>query len=475
VSIPPVRKKLVVIGGGPGGYPAAFYAADHGVETTIIDMEANPGGVCLYRGCIPSKALLHVAKLINEAREASHWGVTYSEPKIDLDKLRSWKNSVVSKLTGGLGQMSKMRNVSLIKGRARFLGPNRLEVIGDGDTRTEIEFEHAIIATGSRPTRIPSLMIDSPHVMDSTGALDLPEIPERMLVVGGGYIGLEMGTVYAALGSKVSVVEMTPNLLPGADRDLVAHLQKRITGKFEAIKLKTKVSQLKDTGKGVEVTFEAEDGTVSKEKFGKVLFSIGRRPNSEDLGLEKTSVVVNSKGFVEVDGQRRTHESNIWAIGDIAGEPMLAYKATYEGKIAVESILGKRTAYDPAAIPAVVFTDPEIAWAGITEAEAKERGIPVKIGKFPWAASGRATTLDRTDGLTKLIVHPETEQILGVGICGPGAGELIAEGTLAIEMGCNVTDIALTIHPHPTLSETVMESAEAYFGHSPHFFQPRKK
>jgi dihydrolipoamide dehydrogenase len=469
------RKPLVVIGGGPGGYPAAFYAADHGLDTTLIDLDANPGGVCLYRGCIPSKALLHVAKLIHEAKEAEHWGVTFSPPKIDIKKLRDFKNQVVSKLTGGLGQMAKLRKVTTVQGRAIFTGPNSLEVTQPDGSKQKIEFEKAILATGSRPTRIPGLMIESKHVLDSTGALDLDEVPEKMLVVGGGYIGLEMGSVYAALGSKVSVVEMTATLLPGADRDLVQHLQKRLASQFAAIKLETKVTRLEEVKGGVKVSFQNKDGSTSEEVFGKVLFSIGRRPNSENLGLETTAVKVNAKGFVEVDAQRRTHQSNIWAIGDVAGEPMLAHKATYEGKIAVEAILGKRTIYDPAAIPAVVFTDPEIAWAGLNETEATAKGIPVKVAKFPWAASGRATTLGRSDGVTKLIVHPETDQVLGVGIAGPGAGELIAEGTLAIEMGCNVHDLALTIHPHPTLSETVMESAEAHFGHSPHFFQPKRK
>ncbi|MBP8134482.1 MAG: dihydrolipoyl dehydrogenase [Zoogloea sp.] len=466
--------QLVVVGGGPGGYPAAYYAADHGLNVTIIDTEKNPGGVCLYRGCIPSKALLHVAKLINESREAAHWGVTFGEPKVDIAKLREWKNSVVTKLTGGLGQMSKMRKVNHIQGRAKFTSNTTLEVTKpDGSTQT-VTFEKAIVAAGSHPTHVPSLNIASKNVFDSTGALELESVPEKFLVIGGGYIGLEMGSVYAALGSKVTVVEMTPGLLPGADRDLVVHLQKRLTKLFADIKLKTKVVKVEEKKDGIHVTFEAEDGKQSTEVFGKVLISIGRRPNTKDLGLEKTAIQIDAKGFIVVDPQRRTHESNIWAIGDIAGEPMLAHKATYEGKIAVESILGKKTVYDPRAIPAVVFTDPEIAWAGLTETEAKAKGIPVKVGKFPWAASGRATTLDRSDGLTKIIVHPETEQVLGVAVCGPGAGELIAEGTLAIEMGATVQDLALTIHPHPTLSETVMESAEAFFGHSPHFFQPKR-
>jgi dihydrolipoamide dehydrogenase len=468
-------RELVVIGGGPGGYPAAFYAADLGMNVTVIDKELNPGGVCLFKGCIPSKALLHVAKLINESREAKNWGVNLGEPEIDLDKLRSYKEGVVNKLTGGLGMLSKQRNVDFIQGTATFIDDNTISVDPvDGDAY-EIKFQNAIIATGSHPTQVPGLSIDSPRVLDSTGALELPFNPKSMLVIGGGYIGLEMGSVYHALGAQVTVVEMTPNLLPSADRDLVQPLQKRLKGMFKEFKLKTKVQKLEDKGEHVTVTFEDDKGNVTEEDFEMVLMSIGRKPSSSGFGLENTGVKVNDRGWIETDSQRRTHVSHIWAIGDVAGEPMLAHKATYEGKVAVQAIQGKRSIYDPAAIPAVVFTDPEIAWAGLTELEAKEQGIAIKVAKFPWSASGRATTLDRSDGLTKLITHPETEQILGIGICGSGAGELIAEGTLAIEMGATVEDLSLTIHPHPTLSETVMESADAFYGHSPHFFQPKKK
>jgi dihydrolipoamide dehydrogenase len=370
--------------------------------------------------------------------------------------------------------LSKQRKVDFIQGTATFIDSHTLSVeTVDGKTQ-ELKFEKAIIATGSSPTKVPGLSIDSPRVVDSTGALELPFNPKNMLVIGGGYIGLEMGTVYSAIGSDVTVVEMTANLLPSADRDLVQPLQKRLKKQFKEIKTKTKVAKLEDTGKAVKVTFEDEKGNTTEESFEMVLMSIGRRPNSKGFGLENTGVKVDERGWIETDSQRRTHESHIWAIGDVAGEPMLAHKATYEGKVAVQAIQGKRSIYDPAAIPAVVFTDPEIAWAGLTELEAKEQGIAIKVAKFPWSASGRATTLDRSDGLTKLITHPETEQILGIGICGPGAGELIAEGTLAIEMGATVEDLSLTIHPHPTLSETVMESAEAYYGHSPHFFQPKR-
>jgi dihydrolipoamide dehydrogenase len=468
-------RELVVLGGGPGGYPAAFYAADLGMNVTIIDREENPGGVCLYRGCIPSKALLHVAKLLHEAKEASAWGIDFGEPKIDIGKLRDFKNGVIQKLTEGLGQMSGMRNVTFIQGTGTFLDSHTIEVEKTDGSKESIAFKNCIIAAGSHPTKVPGLSIDSPHVLDSTTALDLDEIPEKFLVVGGGYIGLEMGTVYAALGAAVTVVEMLPRILAMGDKDLVQHLAKRLKKDFAEIKLNTKVSAVEEKKDGIHVTFEDAEGAQTVDVFGKVLVSIGRQPNSPFLGLEKTRVETDEKGFIKVDPQRRTTETHIWAIGDIVGEPMLAHKATYEGKVAVEAISGKKTIYDPAAIPAVVFTDPEVAWAGITEIEAKEQGIPVKVSKFPWAASGRATSIGRSDGLTKLIVHPETEQVIGIGICGPGAGELIAEGTLAIEMGANVEDIALTIHPHPTLSETVMEAAEAYHGHSPHFYQPKKK
>jgi dihydrolipoamide dehydrogenase len=467
--------ELVVLGGGPGGYPAAFYAADLGMKVTIIDQEENPGGVCLYRGCIPSKALLHVAKLLHEAKEASAWGIDFGEPKIDIAKLRDFKNGIIQKLTGGLGQMSGMRNVAFIQGTGTFLDSHTIEVEKPDGSKESIAFKNCIIAAGSHPTKVPGLSIDSPHVLDSTTALDLDEIPKKFLVVGGGYIGLEMGTVYAALGAEVTIVEMLPRILATGDEDLVQHLAKRLKKDFAEIKLNTKVAAVEEKTDGIHVTFEDAKGVQTIDVFGKVLVSVGRRPNSPFLGLEKTNVETDEKDFIKVDPQRRTTETHIWAIGDIVGEPMLAHKATYEGKVAVEAISGKKTIYDPAAIPAVVFTDPEVAWAGITEIEAKKQGLSVKVSTFPWAASGRATSIGRSDGLTKLIVHPETEQVIGIGICGPGAGELIAEGTLAIEMGANVEDIALTIHPHPTLSETVMEAAEAYHGHSPHFYQPKKK
>jgi dihydrolipoamide dehydrogenase len=444
------------------------------MQVTIIDPEKNPGGVCVYRGCIPSKALLHVANVISESAHAADFGVTFDKPAIDLAKLRDFKNRVVGQLTSGAGQIRNLRKIKHLQGMATFRDARTLDIdLVDGG-KEQLTFEHAIIATGSRPTAIPGLSIDSPRVMDSTGALELPDVPKSLLVVGGGYIGLELGSVYAALGSRVTVVEMTDGLLPGADRDLVNILAKRIQAITEAVLLKTKVVAMKDTGSSVAVTFESESGRKD-QAFDRVLISIGRRPNSNVPGLEKTRVKVNQRGFIEVDGSRRTAEPNVYAIGDVAGEPMLAHKASHEGRAAVDAIAGDRNVvFEPAAIPAVVFTDPEIAWAGLTETEAAKQGRKVAIAKFPWGASGRAISLGRTDGLTKLIIHPESERVLGVGICGPGAGELISEGVLAIEMGATAKDMAMTIHPHPTLSETVMESAEVFFGEATHVYRPKR-
>ena len=468
------NKSVVVIGGGPGGYAAAFAAADLGMQVTLIDLEKNPGGVCLYRGCIPSKALLHVAKLLTEAKEAKAWGIDFGEPKIDLDRLRTFKNKVVAKLTGGLGSMTKQRKINYIQGRASFLNSSTLKIEKVDGTVEEFKFEKAIIATGSVITTIPSLNIQSKRLLNSTSALDLPVIPKSLLVVGGGYIGLELGSVYNALGTKVSVVEMMDGLLPGADRDLVQFLAKRIEKSFDKIMLKSKVLEMVEVEDGIKVKIESANGTINEIVYDYVLMSIGRRPETKGLGLENTNVKVNQRGWIVVNQQLQTEDSNIYAIGDIVGEPMLAHKASHEARVAVEHIAGHNVAFEPKAIPAVVFTDPEIAWAGLTENQAKEKNITVEVAKFPWAASGRAVTLDRNDGVTKLIIEPETERILGVGICGPGAGELIAEATLAIEMGANVRDLALTIHPHPTLSETVMEAAEVFFGQSAHIYKPKK-
>lgn len=469
--------QLVVIGGGPGGYAAAFHAADKGMKVTLVDSDPKPGGVCLHRGCIPSKALLHVAKLLHESKEAKQWGITFSEPKIDLEALRGWKNQVVSGLVGGVEQLCSRRGVQFINARATFTGSNSisLEAVKDGPEPPSktLEYEHAILASGSSPALPKIFDIGDPRVMDSTGALNLPEIPGSLLVIGGGYIGLEMGSVYAALGSKVTVVELLSGLLPGCDRDLVRPLQKRLKEQFEAIHLETKITKLQATDKGIVASLEGE-GVEPTQTFDRVLVAVGRRPNSQGLGLENTRVQIDEKGFVEVDRKQRTTDPSILAIGDVAGEPMLAHKASHEGRVAVEVLLGEPAEFDAAAIPAVVFTDPEIAWCGITEEQAKKEGIEVEVARFPWGASGRAQTLQRTEGMTKLIFDPETQRVLGMGIVGAGAGELISEGVLAVEMAALARDVAGSIHPHPTLSETVMESAEAFLGQATHMYRPKK-
>jgi dihydrolipoamide dehydrogenase len=466
--------RVAVIGGGPGGYAAAFLAADLGMKVTLIDPEVNPGGVCLYRGCIPSKALLHIAKLLEEAEQAKNWGIEFAAPKVDLNKLRSWKEGVVKKLTGGLGQLSKQRAVQFVSGKAAFVNSTTLKVTKTAGGEESMTFDRIVIATGSRPSVVPSLKLDSPRMMDSTGALDLPDIPKTLLVIGGGYIGLELGSVYAALGTKVTCVEMLSGLLPGADRDLVLPLHKRLEKLFASILLNTTVKSLKEEKNGIRVTFEGADVKEKEQVFERVLMSVGRRPNSEIPGLDKTGVKVNSKGFIEINEQRQTGDPAIYAIGDVAGEPMLAHKAMHEGRTAVEAIAGHKVAFEPAAIPAVVFTDPEIAWAGLTETQAKEQGRAINVAKFPWAASGRAITLDRPEGLTKLLIDPKTERVLGVGIVGPGAGDLIAEGVLAIEMCALAADVGMTIHPHPTLSETMMEAAEVFYGQATDIYRPKK-
>ncbi len=470
--------QVVVIGAGPGGYAAAFAASDIGMQVTLVDPETNPGGVCLYRGCIPSKALLHVAKLINEARHAAAWGIQYPEPRIDLDKLRSFKDGVVQKLTGGLGQLAKQRKVTYIQGHASFVDNRTLSIqpVSGGDPQT-LTFEHAILATGSRPAAVPGLSIDSVRLMDSTAALDLPELPKSLLVVGGGYIGLELGTVYAALGTVVTVVEMTPGLLPGADRDLVTFLSRRMEQAVRKVLVNARVVEMKETKAGIRVRIEGEGLAEAdrEQTFDRVLVSVGRKPNSAVPGLDRTRVKVSDRGFIAVDASRRTDEPNVFAIGDVVGEPMLAHKASHEARVAVEAIAGHNVAFEPQAIPAVVFTDPEVAWCGLTETEAKKQGRDVEIARFPWAALGRAVAIDRTDGVTKLVIERGTERILGVGIVGAGAGELIAEGVLAVEMGALATDLRLTIHPHPTLSETLMEAAEVFFGQSTHVYKPKRK
>jgi dihydrolipoamide dehydrogenase len=470
-----METQVVVIGGGPGGYAAAFMAADLGMQATLIDPGENPGGVCLYRGCIPSKALLHAAKLIFESREAETMGLSFSGLKVDHDRLREWKNAVVTKLTGGLGRLAKEKKVQHIRGEAFFENSRTLRITSVEGRTQSMTFQSAIIATGSYPAPLPGIDLKSEHLLDSTGALDLDGIPGKLLVVGGGYIGLELGTVYAALGTSVQVAEMTGALLPGVDKDLVRFVRQRVSTKFEAIHLNTTVKAMTARKKGIQVTMQGPEGEDESHVFDKVLVAIGRRPNSGGIGLENTRIRTDRRGFIEIDAQRRTAEPHIFAIGDVAGEPMLAHKASHEGRAAAEVIAGRKVVFEPAAIPAVVFTDPEIAWAGLTETEAGKQGIAFKAVRFPWAASGRAATLGRGDGVTKILVDPDSERILGIGIVGAGAGELIAEGVLAIEMGANVTDIGLSIHPHPTLSETIMEAADVYHGTSTHYHAPPKR
>jgi len=459
----PASAQLVVIGAGPGGYAAAFKAVELGLNVTMIDPEVNPGGVCLHRGCIPSKALLHVAKLVAEAEEATEIGVTFKKPQIDLDRVRSWKDEVIGKLTGGLGGKVAKQKITYVRGMAKFKNAHTLTVTATDGTTGEMSFEKAILATGSRPIMLPGVAAGSTRIIDSTGALEIPDIPSSLLVVGGGYIGLELGSAYVALGSKVSVVEMTDGLLPGCDRDLVSVLKRRLSKKFAEIKLNTRVTDLKEQKNGVMVTVEDKKGEATKSLFSKVLISIGRKPNSENLGLENTAIKIDEKGFVEVDAQMRTADEHIFAIGDIAGEPMLAHKAYAEANVAAEVIAGRKAVFDPRAIPAVVFTDPEIAWCGLTETEAREQKIKIKTAKMPWRSNGRTLTLGRDDGMTKLIIDPDTDRLLGVAVAGPGAGELIAEGVLALEMAAVSEDLRKSIHPHPTLSETIYETAEMLF------------
>jgi dihydrolipoamide dehydrogenase len=473
-----IAAQVVVVGGGPGGYAAAFLAADLGLKTALVDPELNPGGVCVYRGCIPSKALLHVAKLVAEARHANAWGITFSEPTIDLDKLRAFKNQVVARLTSGTGLLAKSRKVQYLQGLASIEDAHTLRVKLVSGGEETVQFEHAILATGSVPAVPASLRLpggpggDDPRVMDSTAALNLPDIPGSLLVVGGGYIGLELGSVYAALGSAVTVVEMTPGLLPGADRDLVDVLAKSISKTMKEVLLNTRVVQMKAEPAGIRVTFDG--GKSGEAVFDRVLVAVGRRPNASVPGLDRTQVRLDERGFIVVDGQMRTAEPSIFAIGDVVGEPMLAHKASHEGRTAVEVIAGHKAVFEPRAIPAVVFTDPELAWAGLTEAQAQAAGRTVSVAKFPWAASGRAITLDRVDGLTKVLIDPATERILGVGLVGSGAGELIAEAVVAIEMGATASDLKLSIHPHPTLTETLMEAGEVFFGQATHVYKPKR-
>jgi dihydrolipoamide dehydrogenase len=471
-----LETQLVVLGAGPGGYAAAFHAADLGMKVTLVDQEPRLGGVCLLRGCIPSKALLHVAKAMAEARHLADWGVTFPAPQIDIDAVRARKEKVIATLTGGLKQVAKKRQVQVIQARATFENSQtlHLEPVGQAELADrQLRFAHCLVATGSSPTRIPAFDLPTPRVMDSTGALELPDVPESLLVVGGGYIGLEMGTVYAALGSRVSVVELTDGLLPGADRDLVRPLAASLEKQFQAIYLGTKVASLADRQDSIEVTFDGPAGPKT-ERYSRVLLSVGRRPNSAGLGLEKTKVQVDPRGFIAVDARGRTADPYILAIGDVAGEPMLAHKASHQGKAAVAALAGEPVVFEPRAIPAVVFTDPEIAWAGLTESQARLQNIPFEVAQFPWAASGRAQSVGRTEGLTKWLIEPKTERLLGCGIVGCSAGDLIAEAVLALEMGASARDLTETIHPHPTFGETLAGAAEVFYGLATDLYRPRR-
>src|SRR5262245_17226132 len=466
------QTQLLVIGAGPGGYPAAFHAADHGMKVTMVDSDPQPGGVCLNRGCIPSKALLHVAKLVHEVKTMTAHGVTFGEPKFDLARLREFvQKSVIAKMNAGINQLVRARKVEYLKGKAVFEDSQTVAVTGEFNGN--IKFENCIVATGSLPAMPKAFAINDDRVMDSTGALELRDVPKRLLVIGGGYIGLELGQVYAALGSKVTVVEALEGILMNADRDLVKPVDDRLKKDFEAIHVNTKVASLSGTGEGVVAALEGKDAPA-KATFDRVLLAVGRRPTSQGFGLERTKVELDAKGYIVVDKQRRTRDPHILAIGDVAGEPGLAHKATAEAKVAVEALLGEPAEWAPRAIPAVVFTDPELAWCGLTEREAKEQNVAVEVVKFPWAASGRATSIARPDGLTKLIVEPGTQRVLGMGIVGAGAGELISEGVLAVEMAAVARDVAESIHPHPTLAETIMESAELVLGSATHISKPKR-
>jgi dihydrolipoamide dehydrogenase len=474
-----MHSPLVVLGGGPGGYAAAFFAADEGLEVALVEAEPRLGGTCLLRGCIPSKALLHVARVMAEVEELKQgWGVDYGPPRIDVRKVAERKEAILGKLSGGLKQLAKSRKVKVIHARGTFENSTTLRLEGSDPSIPEggrLTFDHCILATGSVPAMPSAFNVGSDRVMDSTGALNLPDVPEKLLVIGGGYIGLEMGTVYAHLGSQVSVVELLPGLLPGADRDLVKPLHKHLEKLFgDRIFLDTKVGSLGLRGSKVEVAFEGP-GKYGTEQFDRVLVAVGRRPNSRNLGLEKTQVQLDEKGFVVCDKFQRTADERILAIGDVAGEPMLAHKASHEARVAVEVILGRAAQFDKLCIPAVVFTDPEVAWAGLTEEQAKREGRAYELAVYPWAASGKAVALGRTEGLTKWLVDPQTQRVLGCGIVGPSAGDLISEAALAIEMGCEIRDVTETVHPHPTLSETLMNAGEAFFGTATEIYKPKRK
>lgn len=469
-----IHAEVVVLGAGPGGYTAAFRAADLGKQVVLIEKHASLGGVCLNVGCIPSKALLHVAKVINEAEEVSHHGVTFAKPKIDIDQIRSWKESVIGKLTGGLAGLAKQRKVQVVRGTAKFTSPNSLAVQTTEGEKI-VTFDNAIVAAGSSVARIPGFPYDDPRIIDSTGALALNDVPKRMLVIGGGIIGLEMATVYDALGAKISVVELMDQLMPGADKDMVKPLHTRIAKRYEAIMLKTKVTKIEATKSGLKVTFEGEQAPAEPQVYDKVLMAVGRRPNGREIAAEAAGLIVNERGFIPVDKQMRTNVPHIFAIGDIVGDPMLAHKAVHEGKVAAENIAGHKAFFEPLTIPSVAYTDPEIAWMGLTETQAKAQGVEYEKASFPWAASGRALSIAREEGATKVLLDPKSRRILGMGIVGTNAGELIAEGVLALEMGADMEDIGLTIHPHPTLSETLCFAAEMAEGTITDILAPKKK
>lgn len=462
----PIKTEIVVLGAGPGGYAAAFYAADLGKKVILVERDKKLGGVCLNRGCIPSKALLHAAHTLMTARESEHWGVAFEKPKIDLNKLRNWKDSILAKLSAGVAQLAKIRGVEILQGRGYFENSNMLRVETEQGQQF-IKYDQAIIAVGSVSAMPKAFDLGNPRVMTSQEALEVEEIPEKLLVIGGGYIGMELGTFYATFGSQVVLVEAMDTILAGADPDLARPVANYAKKCFKEVRLKTKVAKMSTSGKHIKVEFDM-GGQKVEELYDRVLVAVGRAPNTQDLGLENTKVSFDEKGFVHVNEKQQTSDPSIYAIGDIAGGVLLAHKASKEARIAVEVIAGEQSTFSNVVIPAVVFTEPEVAWCGLTEAEAKAKGIEVQVTKFPWAASGRALTFDRPDGMTKLIIDPDTERILGVGVVGVGAGELIAEGVLAVEMGATARDLALCVHPHPTLSETLMEAAEAFYGHATH-------
>lgn len=472
MSTQEIKTQVVVLGSGPGGYSAAFRAADLGKKVTLVERYPTIGGVCLNVGCIPSKTLLHAAKVVDDAHDMSEFGISFGQPKIDIKKLSAWKDKVVSRLTGGLAALAKQRKVEIVTGLGEFTSPHQMKVKGaKGDV--VIHFEQAIIAVGSRPVKLP-FMPDDPRIMDSTDALTLPETNMRMLVVGGGIIGLEMATVYHALGAKISVVEFMEQIIPGADKAVVMPLQKRIQKRYENIWLKTKVTAVEAKKDGLYVTFEGENAPSKPEKFDRILVAVGRRPNGDMIAADKAGVPVDQRGFISVDNQLRTKVPHIFAIGDVVGNPMLAHKASAEGRLAAEVISGLKHYFEPKCIPSVAYTDPEVAWVGLTENEAKEKGVAYGKAAFPWMASGRSLSMGRDEGVTQLLFDAKTHRILGAGIVGPNAGELIAEVTLAIEMGCDVEDIALTIHPHPTLSESIMMAAEIFEGTITDLYMPKK-